>query len=65
MNINGAAFTTGIYMTQLYDQRRSEVLQGIDHKIKSGGRLSDAERDYLIRYMPDIHNVIFENKRYA
>jgi len=49
-------------MMRVEDSRRTEVLQNIDQKIKSGGKLSEAERLLLIRYMPDVYEVIFNIK---
>ena len=46
-------------LVKVEDSRRTEMLQSIDQKIKSGGRLTEAERTYLIRYMPDVYEVIF------
>jgi len=49
-------------MVRVEDSKRTEILQDIDKKIKSGGKLSETERLLLIRYMPDVYKVIFELK---
>ena len=64
MNINVAYGSSNYYgaMMRVEDARRTEVLRNIDHKIKSGGKLTETERVYLIRYMPDVYEVIFKVK---
>jgi len=49
-------------MVRVEDSKRTETLQGLDKKIKSGEALSETERLLLIRYMPDVYEVIFKIK---
>jgi len=49
-------------MLRVEDSQRTEILQNIDKKIKSNERLSETERLLLIRYMPDVYEVIFKIK---
>jgi len=49
-------------MVRVEDSQRTEILQSIDKKIKSGEKLSETERLLLIRYMPDVYEVIFKLK---
>ena len=49
-------------LVRVEDAKRTEMLQNIDKKVKAGEKLTENERSYLIRYMPDVYKVIFGNR---